>query len=163
MVRLPVPNRSLRRMDRLSYRNVAKGQSHVPIRRYGWSPSRNRSSIFWANQRNSSRPDAIPDLWRVNEEAIRLYQLYLCRLHLLAPIPPVAGRLPPHAGIKGPSRNRKLPRGLTPRLEYVPLCSLRLLLFSAINTNRVSATGIDDPSQKENRVGSVIANRKHER
>jgi hypothetical protein len=31
-----------------------------------------------------------------------------------------------------------------------------------VDTNRISATGIDDPSQKENRVGAVIANQKHE-
>jgi hypothetical protein len=27
-------------------------------------------------------PDAIPDLWRANEDAVRLYQLYLCRLQI---------------------------------------------------------------------------------
>ena len=45
----------------------------------------------------------------------------------------------------------------------MPLCSLRFLLFSASTTNRVPATGIDDLSQEENRIGSVIANQKHER
>ena len=51
-------------------------------------------------------------------------------------------------GLKCRVRKRRIPTGLTPRLGCVPLCSLRFVLFSAINTNRVSATGIDDPSQK---------------
>ncbi len=26
--------------------------------------------------------EAIPDLWRANEDAVRLYHLYLCHLHM---------------------------------------------------------------------------------
>jgi hypothetical protein len=69
----------------------------------------------------------------------------------------------PIRGLKREVRKRRIPRGLTPRLGCVPLCSLRFLLFSATCTNRVPATGIVDPSQKENRVGSVNVNQKHER
>jgi hypothetical protein len=39
----------------------------------------------------------------------------------------------------------------------------RFLLLSAIDINRVSPTGINDPSKEENRIGSVIANQNRER